>query len=442
MSNEIETTKEVQTVQEVEKLETTGVVAEKALKMRKIMDTVTVLLCVCMVHFILYGMTGKWPWMDDPYNSYALQAASWLEGRLDLGQNYEWLELAIFNGKFFVSFPPFPSYVLLPFAVFMGSNTPDNWIAFAAALIGAFYALRLCWHFFGVNRRAIFWSLFLYIGTNVIYITVNGWVWFIAQNLSLMFCLMSIYYACKKKGGWSLAFWACAVGCRPMQILYLPVLVYLLYKGLKEENPEDNFFTIIKKKWIWAIPTGLIAFSYMVLNYARFGKITEFGHNYLPEFTREEKGQFHIDYMSENIKKLLRLPELNENKVITFFNCDGNAIWIVTPIFLVFAICFIWVILKRKKVDLFLLYGIPILVIIHLLLLTAHRTMGGYHFGNRYPSDTLPFVLLGICCMMQGEKSNYSISGETVIERFSYVLFFMGLLFNVIGTVAYSNGWL
>lgn len=412
---------------------------------RKWLDGCTVLFCVLMVHFVIAAMTGKWPWQGNPYNSYALQSVSWLEGRLDLGQNYEWLELAIFQGKYFVSFPPFPSYILLPFAAFMGVNTPDGWIALVCTLIGALYALKICWHFIGVNKRAVFWSLFLYVGTNIIYITNDGWVWFIAQNMSLMFSLMSIYYACRKKGGWSLAFWACAVGCRPMQILYLPILLYLLYKGLKEENVKDSLWDMIKKKWFWAIPTGLIALSYMILNYARFGKITEFGHNYLPEFTREEAGQlgqFNIGYIAENIKTLFRLPEINDQQIITFFSSNGNAIWIVSPIFLSFAIYFIWTLIKKKRMDGFLYWCIPLLVVVHFVLLTAHRTMGGYHFGNRYPNDTLPFLFLGLCLMMQGKRKHNTISGEEVIDRFSYVLFFMGILFNIIGTVAYSNQWL
>lgn len=418
---------------------------EKDEKRRKWLDGFTVIFCVLMVHFVIAAMTGKWPWQGNDYKSYALQAVSWLEGRLDLGQNYEWLELAIYQGKYFVSFPPFPSYVLLPFAAFMGVNTPDGWIALACTLIGALYALKICWIFIGVNNRAIFWSLFLYVGTNIIFITNDGWVWFIAQNMSLMFSLLSIYYACKKKGGWSLAFWACAVGCRPMQALYLPILVYILYKGLKEENKKDNFLAMLKKKWTWAIPTSIIAISYMVLNYVRFGNIAEFGHNYLPEFTIDEPGQlgqFSVGYIAENIKTLFRLPEINEQQIFTFFKFNGNAIWIVSPIFLAFAIYFIWTLAKRKKIDIFLYWSIPLLVSTHLILLTAHRTMGGYHFGNRYPNDTLPFVFLGLCLMMQGRRNHNSLSGEKVIDRFSFVLFFMGMLFNIIGAIAYNNQWL
>ena len=56
---------------------------------------------------------------------------------------------------------------------------------------------------------------------------------------------------------------------------------------------------------------AVIALSYMILNFARFGNITEFGHNYLPEFTRSELGQFNIGYMAENLNLAIPLCQRN-----------------------------------------------------------------------------------------------------------------------------------
>ena len=47
----------------------------------------------------------------------------------------------------------------------------------------------------------------------------------------------------------------------------------------------------------------------MALNAARFGNPMEFGHNYLPEFVRAEKGQFSLSYAMGHLKQLLRLPK-------------------------------------------------------------------------------------------------------------------------------------
>ena len=95
-------------------------------------------LCVLLTGQSLTGV-------GQPYNSYSLQARSWLEGRLDLkdGADLPWLELAIRDGKYYVSFPPFPSMVLLPFVMIFGVNTPDTLLAFAAAALACFHAVRL-----------------------------------------------------------------------------------------------------------------------------------------------------------------------------------------------------------------------------------------------------------------------------------------------------------
>jgi Gpi18-like mannosyltransferase len=244
-------------------------------------DIIILCLCVTAVLFIAWIFTGQWPWEGQPYNSYILQAQSWLKGRLDLGQDYPYLELAIYNNKYFVSFPPFPSYVMLPF-VALGWNTCDSMIAFVASLAGAVYAFKIMKHFNVENKKAIFFALFLTVGSNWLMTAQNAWVWFIAQNMAFTLSLMAIYYALKNKAGLSLAFWACAVGCRPFQALYIPVLLYLLYKAHKEQNHDDKLIDIIKKRWLALIPMAIIALSYMILNFARFGNITEFGHNYLP----------------------------------------------------------------------------------------------------------------------------------------------------------------
>ena len=56
------------------------------------------------------------------------------------------------------------------------------------------------------------------------------------------------------------------------------------------------------RRWLkWLIVPALLAISYMALNDARFGNPFEFGHNYLPEFQRAEKGQFSLEYLEQKL---------------------------------------------------------------------------------------------------------------------------------------------
>lgn len=389
----------------------------------KTFDFNIILLCLCVtaVLFIIWTFTGQWPWKGPPYNSYILQVQSWLEGRLDLGQNYSHLELAIFDGKYFVSFPPFPSYVMLPF-VLIGWDACDSMIAFAASLAGAVYAYKILRHFNIESNKSIFFTLFLTVGSNWLMTSQNAWVWFIAQNMAFTLSLMAIYYALKNKAGLSLSFWACAVGCRPMQILYIPVIIYILYKKHMTENPKDKLIDIVKKKYLCLIAPCIIALSYMILNYMRFGSITEFGHNYLPEFMRVEEGQFNICYIPKNLYSLIRLPGISNGK-LNYPAGDGMCVFMISPILISYIIYLIRSVIKKDRYDNIYII-ISSITVIEVLLITAHKTMGGAHFGNRYMNDILPVIFLGLASLLP-QKSKLSV--------IHYPLFFMGFALNLIG---------
>ena len=243
------------------------------MKARKKIDVAYFLVPVSIVAVlgVIAAFTGMWPWKENAYNSYTLQACSWLEGRLDLGQDYPWLELAIYGGKYYVSFPPFPSFVMLPFAMIFGTNTPDHYIGLAVTIV---YGVKL---YMSIQRTRInveLYVLLLYVASGLLFVCANGYVWFIAQNMCFTLSLMSLYYAQEGKGGWSLAFWACAVGCRPMVVLYFPFLVYMLRKKWKQGKEHGSWWQMFREKWSWCIAVSAIAVSYMVLNYARFGSVT------------------------------------------------------------------------------------------------------------------------------------------------------------------------
>jgi len=375
-----------------------------------------------------------WPWNENPYNSYTLQACSWLEGRLDLGQDYPWLELAIYEGKYFVSFPPFPSYILLPFALIFGAKTPDHFIALMVTMIGVIYAIKL-YREIGKRRNDMeFWVLMLYLASGYLFVGMNGFVWFIAQSMSFTLSLMAMYYAIRGKGGWSLAFWACAVGCRPMLALYGVLLIFVLWKGWKKEHAAGTLLDLLKQKWYWGIGAGLIALSYMVLNYARFGNIAEFGHNYLPEFTRTTTGQFDLSYLKENLGHYLRLPQASQNGgSLQFFSADGMAFWLIGPIFITIFAAWLYTIVKKRKGNLVLLLMLPILAGIHLLIICSHKTLGGWQFGNRYLVDMLPYLFAGLLWWMPEDEK---------FVKWNIPILAFGFAINLIGTIATYNHWI
>ena len=389
---------------------------------------VTAPLCVLLVLFCISFYTGFWPWTENAYNSYALQAASWLQGRLDLGQDYPWLELAILDGKYYVSFPPFPSYVLLPFVFLFGvGNTPEALISWCVTVIGVITAIRLCMQLGLSPLRSLFWTLFLYMGSGYLFIAQTAWVWFFAQTMAFTLTLLALEEALAGRGGFSLAFWAMAVGCRPMQFLYLPVLFLLL----REKEPAPSVPRWIFSHLKWAIAPCLIAASYMILNQLRFGNPLEFGHNYLPEFVRAPEGQFSLSYVLNNLKLLFRLPTVDSNTdALVFSTIETTAFFLVCPLSVSFIAALLTGIVRRQITTLTLL--ISLLLPIHIFLICMHRTLGGFQFGNRYFVDLMPALLL---CLL---RLHVMTPRREILQL---PLFLYGSAINILGSVMTYKAW-
>jgi hypothetical protein len=384
-------------------------------------------LSMLAVYLVVMSFTGIWPLSHNTFNSYSLQAQAWLSGRLDVGQNYSYLELARFGGKYYVSFPPFPSVVVLPFVLIFGADTPDNILTLLAAFFGAFFAFKTAVSLGRSKEEAVFWSLFVTIGSNFLFLSFNGMVWFMAQTFAFALCMAAIYFAVTpvlRHGHLALGLLACAVGCRPFQLIYLPVLIFLLYKKLK------NADTRIQKGLVWLLFPALVAIFCMALNFARFGNPLEFGHNYLPEFMNAQNGQFSPQYILGNLPRLLLPPSMKGGKV-DFPEYNGFAFYLASPIFIsIFIYQLAHIIRKgaRNKIAVLLL---PALIFLHFLLFTMHKTMGGWHFGNRYTVDALPFAFLSLLLIM----------GNRNYKKLDYALFFLGLALNVVGAAAVYNRW-
>lgn len=388
----------------------------------------TIVSLVCFL-LVLQIFTGQYFWKDNAYNTYALQADSWRQGRLDLGENYSWLEIAEYNGKFYCSFPPFPSYILFPLTFVFGRNTPDGVVLLFFDLMAVFFLYKIAIKLKLSPRESSFCALVFSICTNMTFVFFVPSVWFFAQTISYSLAIAAIYCALNGKGGWSLFLWSCGVGCRPMQALFLPILLWLLFKIEKERWPEQKWYKIILNKFYWGIPPLFIAISYMALNYARFENIVEFGHNYLPEFVYIHK-QFSTDYLAYNFKMLMNLPDFSEEgKMLIDHAGNLNFLWVNPPI-LIFMFTVIAACIKKEK-DTAMLGGLIFILSAGYLVITAmHATMGGWHFGNRYTNDILPWLFISV--IMFFSKHRWLIKWQIPFAIW-------GILFNVVGTVIVYN---
>ena len=392
----------------------------------------TVVFIALMAMFI-----GKYPWSHNPYNSYTLQALSWLDGRLDLGQDYSYLELAIYNGKYYVSFPPFPSYVMLPFALIFGENTPDYLILYIFDILAVLYLYKICRHFKFSGSKSMVCALFAFICSNCVFTMLTPYVWFIAQTMCFTLSVICIYYAFKRKLGLSLFFWACSVGCRPMQFIFVPVILCIYFQPMWKKHKGKEFFNIILKKWSAVIPAFVVGLSYMILNYARFGSITEFGHDYLPEHMREGGEQFSLVFVNDNFKSLFRGIRFSEDGRMFVDHFNNISLLVVSPIIMFTLIIFVYVHIKAKKHNergVFNTFLCCLVIIIcsciHMFVIAMHNTLGEWHFGMRYANDIIPWMYISMLICLKKYPS---------LTKYQIPFAVWGIVINAVGSVIVYN---
>lgn len=341
---------------------------------------------------LLSALTDWDLFRHEAQDSYTLLALNWLQGRLYIadGEQYPWLELAIYDGKYWCSFPPVPAVVMLPFVLLFGEATPNNLLVGVYGLISAALAFRLM-RSLGQSRRAsVLWSVFLVWGSNMLWMTTYGGVWFQAQALCMVFSVGGCLAAVRNKKGLSLFLLALAVGCRPFTAVFLPVFVL----SFAWRERDGGFFRALLRQWQYCLGALAVALALMAYNYARFGDPLQFGHDYLPEFTRSEQGQFALSYLWPNLRRILFEPIRIENGRLNIPVFDGFMFYVANPMFLVLFYAQGRSLVTRQT-D---LTGIALTVgmVLELLFLCMHKTFGGWQFGCRYTCDLLPFALLYI----------------------------------------------
>lgn len=335
----------------------------------------------------------------NPYDSYTRQALAWREGRTYLNDDRSsiaYLELAIYEGKYYVSFPPVPSLVELILTFFFGKDTPNQFMLYFYTFVSCI-ALTVLFY----KKHNLFLSVILgltaSLGTNILSLVAFGGVWHEAQCLSFMLCsLAALFITSDKKflNGFSLFLSALAVGCRPFTVLFIPFLLYELYKknvNKEEKTLKEKIFNL--KFFIpYLIAPCLVALSLMIYNYIRFDNPLEFGHNYLPEFTRVEEGQFNFKYLIPNLKQAIKHPfEFKPEFKLSINQFSANIFYIFNPIIAVFFYYNIKNIIKNFKIyDILWLFA----VLSFIFATCMHRTLGGLQFGARYFIDFVPYIAL------------------------------------------------
>lgn len=333
-------------------------------------------------------------------NLYALQAEAWLGGRLDVAQGPH--DLALYGGKAWVPFPPFPSVLLLPVVAVTG---PERAPVVAVAVLLACVAGWAAWRLFSrleVPRRERAWltaALLLGTGFWSCVLWSNG-VWFFAHVVATTFLLLAVTEALGR--GRAVLVGLCvgaAFLSRQLAVYSLVFVLALLWRRASEQGRRRQVLQVVLALGAF----GLCALVYLAYNAARFGSPFDTGYAHIPldGFLAErvaKYGLFHPAYVPFNaISMFLEGPHFvfASPRLLQPLAMDGigTSLTIASP--------FLFVALAARgngtSVPLRAAWASVLLALVHMLLYynNGYVQLNAHRFGLDFLPVLIVLVALG-----------------------------------------------
>jgi hypothetical protein len=404
-----------------------------------------VIYLVCTLVYV--AMLGKRISGPTENNHFVHLADSFLAGQLSVIGNHppgnnDW---ALYEGTWYVSFPPFPALVILPAVAIWGTATRDAlfWALIAGLAPSLLFVLLRGLSERGESTRStrdnlILSALFAF-GSVFFYASVQGSVWFAAQVLAsvllVLFLMASMNAAHPWLAGAALgALWM----TRPTTLLIgLVFLVEALRTSRREGAPEaaPEAHPIVRAlAWLrgarlayvagqlarLAVPLSVAMGAQLWLNAARWGDPFDTGYSYLQIGWRtriETWGLFNYHYLSKNLAVFLAsLPWLSDPRSGLKISEHGLALWFTTPNLL-------WL-LWPARVDARMV-GLYLAASAVAIFDLCYQNSGWVQFGYRFALDYLPLliVLLALAARRFGPLFFAGLGFSVLVNTFGALTF-------------------
>jgi hypothetical protein len=375
------------------------------------------------------------------YNHYALLADAWLHGRQDLAHgpppyamNNDFAEYA---GKTYISFPPFPALLMLPFVKLAG--TPENfrdgqfaiWLGgiAPAALLLVLEKLRRTGRSPRTERQNVALSLLFAFGTVYFFTAVEGTVWFVAMVVgAALSALYTLWALDAERPALAGAMLACAYLTRPPILLASALFALEALRVSRRPRSEladaaprprgafgrarermrlVDAGALMERYALFAAPIALAFGAMAWMNFTRYGRASPFpfDHQFLTVAWQARMLKWGIvsyHYLAKNLGVALTgLPWLPPPRGDALFgapfkiNEHGLALWFTTPLYA-------WL-LWPKRFDgdperKWLYTATAASAALPALMELLYQNTGWRQFGYRFSNDyaVLLFVLLAV----------------------------------------------
>jgi hypothetical protein len=327
-----------------------------------------------------------------PYDNYVLLAYSLLHAHtvwIDPVWPDRSIDAILFQGHRYIVNDPVPALLVLPLVAYGGLAA--NQTLLACLLCGV--ATGAAWSLLdriGVTNRATIWLVVFFLaGTDLLWCSMLGDVWFIAQTSAVAFLLLALCELAGKRRGWLVALWfALALGSRFTLVMALPVMLWWAY---------DGFFVRARDaRRALAFAAALIPFFivWVAYNEVRWHVPWDAGHTIFyhqdPYMGSPTGSPFSLDNVSGELYSFFVVPPRLLHAFPYLKPLDfGTALWFTSP-------ALVLAFFARR----------PVRLVVSLWLATAlvagpsllYYANGGSQFGMRHALDFAPFlvVLMGL----------------------------------------------
>ena len=323
----------------------------------------------------------------DMVSLHVLQAQAFLNGQLDVGLLEH--DVAVFDGRYFVPFPPSPSVLILPLVALFGT-IDTSIVALGLTLLTVHTIGRICAHR-GLSGRAVTWILFAYLlGTPYLSaLKYSSDVWHFSHIVAFTFLLLAIRFGLIERNVWlaSLAL-GVAILARQLSVYAFPFVVACC---LDPRAPDVRQIVRTGLKAVVVLaPLGL---AYLYFNWLRFGDPLDDGYMYLNHvpFLQERlglHGLFHPAFIPFNFAHMfLQGPHIVfEGLRPVSLDPFGTALTFSSPFLFLMAFA------TERRWLLYVALASSALALVHMLMYFNNGWIQVH--GPRFALDFIPLLLL------------------------------------------------
>jgi hypothetical protein len=331
---------------------------------------------------------------------FVYQADAFLHGQLALTvrQPPNLNDWVLQGGRWYVSFPPFPAVLMMPFVAIGGLSFNDVafTLFFSAANVALLHRLlrRVQPQRAGWEHAAL--ALIYGFGTLAWSCGIRGEVWFTAETIGVTLTLLYLHAALQARHP---VLAGLAVGCAAITRTPLAFsAVFFVFEALSPDGPVEWARLRDRRRWRQALPRLVpyaaaivaVAIPMAAMNYARFGSFSEFGHSHLyanrVNAQIQRYGLFHYAFLERNLHDAFtRLPLIQFHPLRIGFDGEGMSLFVTTPLFF-------WLLWPRERPRLHRALWLTVAVVA--LPGFFYQNSGYLQFGFRFSLDYTPYLIV------------------------------------------------